>query len=859
MNALDEILTWSASAPAWQRDALRRILTSSDLTDADIGELTELCKLPHGLSSLTAQADPLSPNHIPAPSDAGAIAVISITHISDVNALAPNETVSFAPNGLTVIYGDNGAGKSGFSRILRRACRARGADEPILANALSDKPAGAPTARIEYSVGGTPRSHVWKDGAVPAPELSAVSVFDSASAQVYVAQKTEVRFRPFGLDVIDRAASTCVRVKKVLESEVEALRERAIRLPAIPANTEAGRLVAALTALTSHKEVDRLGTLTKEEEKELDSLTELVAAAKSEDPRKKATDLKLKADRLRRLADELHSLSEALGETRIKHLITLASDAASADADARRFAEEFAKGLSLEGVGAMKWTAMWEAATRYSESHAYQEHDFPHVGVGALCVLCQQELQPAARDRMRRLAEFALGETRETARRRNEVAEKARHAITELRPGERNREGISDLQGIDSHVAGRVDAFLTAARACHADIVEGVAEPRLCTGEPPLAELAAVVKDLEDRADGFARAADPAARAESEARLAELAARKALGTSMADVHDEVDRRARINAYDQCLKDTDTRALTKLGSDLTKKYVTDALTTAFEAELKRLGFTALELELKPTSAQRGQLFHKVQLKHATKAELPKVVSEGESRCIALAAFMAELDGGGSDSAIVFDDPVSSLDHHWRTNVARRLVEAARTRQVIVFTHELVFLYALLQEAERLGVRTEPHTLSRDREYAGRITAGLPFSGLSTKKRIGVLRDRWVKAEKVFRTSGQDEYDPLATKLYADLRRTWERAVEEVLLNQVVVRFRPGVETQRLRKIADIDQNDLGTVEQGMSKCSKWEGGHDQALAMNERLPPPDELEQDIDALDNWVSAVEKRRR
>lgn len=80
----------------------------------------------------------------------------------------------------------------------------------------------------------------------------------------------------------------------------------------------------------------------------------------------------------------------------------------------------------------------------------------------------------------------------------------------------------------------------------------------------------------------------------------------------------------------------------------------------------------------------------------------------------------------------------------------------------------------------------------------------------------------------------------------------------MLNEVVLRFRPGVETQRLRKIGDIEQGDLDTVEQGMTRCSKWEGGY-EALAMNERLPPPDELKQDIDALENWVSAVEKRRK
>jgi energy-coupling factor transporter ATP-binding protein EcfA2 len=859
MPALDEILTWSSNAPAWLRDLLRRIATSAELTGVDIAELAELCKQPHGLSTSEAKANPLSAKDIPGPTDAGAVALASITHVADVNALAPNEILSFAPTGLTVIYGDNGAGKSGFSRILRRACRARGADDPILANALSDKPAGAPTARIDYAVAGTARSFAWKDGVAGAPELSAVSVFDSAAAQVYVEEKTELRFRPFGLDVIDRAASTCVSVKKLLDGEVEALQARAIKLPAIAPHTEAGRLLATLTALTPRKEVDRLGTMTPDEQKELDSLTGILAAAKAEDPKKKAADLRLKAGRLRRLADELRELSSQLAATSIKNLLILTADAARSEADARRFAAELAKGLGLEGVGSPAWTETWEAAKGYSETHAYPGHQFPHLADGALCVLCQQELEPLAKDRMRRLVELVVGEAQQTARHQKDSADNAKHEIVRLQPGDRNKDAIADLQAIDADVAANVDVFLAAARACHADVAAGVPDPKSCSNVPPLAELEGLAIYLEKRADEFTRAADPTARAKSEERLAELASRQTLAASVADVHDEIDRRARLNAYDQCIKDTETRALTKLSGELTKKYVTDALTAAFDAELKRLGFTALDLELKPASAQRGQLLHRVQLKHATRAVLPKVVSEGESRCIALAAFMAELEGAGHDSGMVFDDPVSSLDHHWRNNVALRLVETARTRQVIVFTHELVFLHALLHEAERLDVPSETHTLSRDREYAGHVAAGLPFSALSTKKRIGPLRDRWVKAEKAFRVSGQDDYDPLATKLYADLRRTWERAVEEVLLNQVVLRFRPGVETQRLKKIGDINQVDLDAVEQGMTKCSKWEGGHDQALAMNERLPPPDELKLDIDALDNWVNAVEKRRK
>ena len=53
-----------------------------------------------------------------------------------MNALARDQTIEFGPS-LTIVYGANAAGKSGYARILKRACRARGAEE-ILGNDLEE-------------------------------------------------------------------------------------------------------------------------------------------------------------------------------------------------------------------------------------------------------------------------------------------------------------------------------------------------------------------------------------------------------------------------------------------------------------------------------------------------------------------------------------------------------------------------------------------------------------------------------------------------------------------------------------------------------------------------------------------------
>ena len=79
---------------------------------------------------------------------------------------------------------------------------------------------------------------------------------------------------------------------------------------------------------------------------------------------------------------------------------------------------------------------------------------------------------------------------------------------------------------------------------------------------------------------------------------------------------------------------------------------------------------------------------------------EILSEGEYRCVALAGFMAELATNDSDSGIIFDDPVSSLDHLHREAIAKRLAAEGRSRQMIVFTHDLPFYFCLETPVRRL---------------------------------------------------------------------------------------------------------------------------------------------------------------
>jgi hypothetical protein len=183
--------------------------------------------------------------------------------------------------------------------------------------------------------------------------------------------------------------------------------------------------------------------------------------------------------------------------------------------------------------------------------------------------------------------------------------------------------------------------------------------------------------------------------------------------------------------------------------------------------------------------------------------------------------------------------------------------AKTRQVIVFTHDILFLRRLIDESARQEVGCS-HQYVRREGQAGISSPDLPWIAMGIKDRIGALRKRWQSADKLSRTVGSEEYEKDARDIYGLMREAWEQAITEVLLNDVVERYRVSVETQKVRFLHDITEDDCKVVENEMSECSRWMRGHDQPGADATPFPDSAELKKRIDALDEWVKAIRKRR-
>ena len=643
LAVLNEILAWSTERRVWQRDAMRRLVERGQLDTQDVEDLTTICKSFHGLGERTPPK-PLTAAHLPSTElSVDPVTLNSLTHHKGVNALAADQTLEFGTQ-LTVVYGANAAGKSGYTRILKRACRARGAEE-ILGNVVKDAIPSRPSASIVLSKGHHQLIHTWTDEKSSNNDLSRVSVFDHHCASVYVSQRTDVAYRPLGLDLFDKLSDCCEAVRKTLEKERSILVSQTLVFPHVEQGTDVFELVSNITSLTDPDSVRRLAYLPVEEREKLPTLQAKIRELESSDPNKLARGSELKSERVQELILRVNTITELLSSSTIEALFSARDEVADTQRrvkEAHRVAFEL---QPLPSTGSDKWRVLWNAAEVFSTSEVYPEYTFPFTKANSRCVLCQQILIEEAIGRFKIFSDYMISDI-EKSRKNADTLYRKRVDIFRKTPisDEGIVKTIAELELDVPDLADLVNGFVRKAEARRESIVRALESDLdksvfMSIAFSDMERLARYQRSLVEHASDLRKEDRTTVIEGLKSEFDRLDARRILSDNLNAVIDEIERKKKIAAYHLCIEETRTNAITRKSSDLTKRAVTEHLTGNFATELNRLGFRHVEVEMVDAGGTRGILYHELRLHRAPKAELEKIVSEGEARCLSIASFFA----------------------------------------------------------------------------------------------------------------------------------------------------------------------------------------------------------------------------
>jgi energy-coupling factor transporter ATP-binding protein EcfA2 len=862
MFALQELSKWVLTQPAWQTDATRRILDKGTLEADDFDDLTALALLAVGVPDEAGRVvTPIDPARLPARPAAGSkVALRALRNPQNVNALAPTGCVEFETDGLTIVYGTNGSGKSGYFRILKAVCRARD-QEIILSNVFATKSVlRQPSVTVDWSVNDEDRTEQWEMGKPCDAELAGIAVMDSRCARLFVDDELSVNIMPAGVDILRELARACDEVRARLDVLTRSSTFDRSSLAPLKGETAVGRFIDALSEKSDFAAVERMAELGDAENARLAQLRRQL----SDEPEKRAVVLRRLSLRMKALVLELGHTHTALSDAAFGQLRDAYSTYKAAGDASRLAADELSEGgTALRGTGSDPWRELVMSAVNFAQEGPYPAEPFPPRTGALRCVLCQQPLDGDAKARLARFISFLEQDTQKRAVRQRRVAGDLYLAIKALNTGTlpTDKHIVEEVRERSPQLAETLLIFFAALDERRMRIVTMFEAKALEELTALPASPAEVLQELANTVDAelveLEKLLKSADRQLLRRELAELDARVKLAEFLPFVKRAIGAAVHVKKLSDCAKSTGTTAITRRSGELTESAIAKGLNEALTNELKLLNISTMKLGISLRGHKGGGL-QQLKLDVANplgKTKLSQILSEGEQRAIAIAAFLAEASLAPGTSGVVFDDPVSSLDVYRRELIATRLATEAKTRQVIVFTHDLAFAWYLAEAAEMVGAPCRTDRVYSVGAEKGVAARGLPFEAGKLAARINSLLTLAQQAKKVLEDDRDPErYELIVRDGYRKLRDCWERLIEEALFGDAIRRFRNSVHTKLLKR-ACVEHQDFQEVWEGMSRCSNFT--HDAPLEAPPALPTPSDFVADVGSIERSFDRIRKR--
>ena len=681
---------WANKSDEWIRRIVRQVLGSSgQISESEQALIYQLLLEEKGIDDRTLPTEPLLASPAQPLAQPELFHLARISNVRGVNALVENEHIDFGL-GLTLLYGENGTGKTGYARILKRMAGSRSAEDILADVNLEDDPP-PPSADIDYRLGGTDFSHQWKGEKAQQP-FTLMSIFDNPSAHLHVDDDLRYTYRLASLAFFDRVNFEVKNIGELIDKERQSLNfDNLALLKRFDSSSSIYPYIESLGPATNLQELQQHLTLpdnAAEQEKELEGT---IAALRANVIGQQVS-----------LTSKFQSvLKEALAYTSV-----------AGKFQSKEYDDALSRLSNLHGYLATLRDSLFDKANLPADpdetwdaficaGQEYRRH-LENLGVhdDTLCLYCRQLLNTDALELIVKYSEYLesqIAKDIEAEESAIQVLVKPLQgsSLTTVQafsepPDSGNDEGIPapaeqakqmealrNLVGLD----GMLRQKLTDKVFVNEDIlsqVSGIGAKVQLWLSDITAELETLRAQNSDREKSLTK---------KENKLLELKARIELNNSWEEVegivavasrHDKL--RAERTAISYVL-----RNITLLSNKASNQLINNNFKEIFRNECAELRAAELEVEF---SGREGGAQRKKKL--AGGHSPSKVLSEGEQKVLAIADFIAETRMSDNSVPVIFDDPVSSLDHRRIGDVARRIADLASDHQVVVFTHNILLV-------------------------------------------------------------------------------------------------------------------------------------------------------------------------
>lgn len=618
------------------------------------------------------------------------IRLVSLKHISGVNALAENQIIKFHDN-VTILNGLNGSGKSSYFRIINEIVGGNEKKE-ILSNIYNDTDKTV-SVELIYKLGNTEKSLLWDNKRRGFEDLNNCRVFDSSYLKGFldVRKVDETLVYPLGLNLFAYIASDIDKLKSKFKdlSLSEKNAKPQIDFTNLSENIKNAFLIHTVSPDIKSK-IESQYNFSDEQTARLDKVCNDIKQLEQTNIQDTISLKRGIVDAYKTFCNYVKFVFDAMN-THIENVQNLINEYKQ-----KKDANDIAKN-KFEVLKSIPKNDSAEWKYFISDGEKYRKL----VGTDEVCPYCHQVLDDKALNLLQAYGEFLQDNTEKEL---GIVEDKIQNEILNIQKINVNIPSNDDVNLflatnkvgdqsasdyikkyfsiINSQKTNLID--LLNKRTCESAIefnvditsIINLFTPEIDVIEKSIIELSSEQSEKQKKITGL----------ENERKL--LLENKSISEQKVLFIKWFENDLNEQRFGNIAKLLTTTEITSLSNKAYDALLTDTLRINFEKELRELGKHNIQVNLLKASASKGAFSTKLTLvnNHALK----NILSEGEQKAVGLALFLAEVKSQNKNTPIILDDPVNSLDHQIAGKFAERLLQL--DNQIIIFNHNRLFLDA-----------------------------------------------------------------------------------------------------------------------------------------------------------------------
>ncbi len=835
-----DILEFTENLPYWERFLSERILAGSEISIEDFENALQYFLEDGGLLEVEDERPEIN---IVCKENTGAyktdLNLTKISGVEGVNALVPGQILEFG-NNLTIIYGSNGSGKSGYIRLLNNVFITKG-EKTILPN-IHDATPLAKKADFEFSSASTKYPLAFPADCSKS-EFKQFSVFDEKAVHAHLNNKNQFEFRPAGLSYFAAINDGCRKMEELTQQKIDEHSQTSDLTVLFDGDSEIKTLIGQLsdkTKLEVFKDYKLFTDENKEERKKLEESKAALMALKKD---KEILDLTQIKTQLATLKTGLNNANLFFNTDQLSKAADRIKDCVEKENLAATNNIEQFKNTKVSAVGDWAWRNFVNAADVFArlqgEPGAYPSED-------DLCLLCHQPLSEEAVTLISSYWTFIKSKAEQDAKDAQTILANAKAVFEKLDLNlmadtstlykwllENKPE---ELKTVNKKLAEQV-----TLRTKIVENIEGKNYEILTELQSDLLVIDNISEGIDKKIEQLKESDVTKEISDLDRKIVLLNHKEKLSIHYQSVEKAITNYQWVAKAQKAKGKINKRDITNKEKELSNLYFNQAYIDKFNEECRILNGN-FGITINHTGSA-GTSYRQMNLKGKQPTD---ILSEGEQKVISLADFFSETILSGINKGMVFDDPVTSLDEERKAQIAERLTQESLTRQVIVFTHDLVFVSQLIGCVQDIGKEHVCHWIEQRDGKPGYVSLKNAPSYEKEYKNADKPRGLYNQANKSDCQAARREQ--LIQQGFTSLRTCYETLVVFGMFNGVVQRFVERISVDSLEKVI-IDPQIKAELIESFGLCCRYMEGHSHSDKYAYKRPKIEDLETEIKRFDD----------